>query len=199
MADERTYVRIPKAILQDRENQWSAYKESDVEELLLQYAKKQSGKNGLIRGGKICRHKAIKHLKEEVRKIVDNLGVELGWENMTLHVSIRQIEKLVSSLKSNEKLCLTGFSLIILNVLFNGSNDPNKLVEAMGKGLVSTCQIYTRKYNDNIVSEYIESCDKPFREAISKKQIGSYPPIPRTSTCINNTTNNYTAKTTNMC
>lgn len=200
MVDERTYVRVPKEVLQDRKNQWSAFKESDVEELLLQYAKKQSTNDGLVKGGKICRHKAIKHLKEKVRGIVNKLGVELGWEDMTLHVSIRQIEKLLSSLKSNDKLCLTGFSLIILNVLISENDDYKQLVEKMEQNIVNTCQIYIRKYNDNIIPEYIVSCDLPFENAMSKKQVGSYPHIPRTFVRVNNNLalNNMT-KRSNLC
>ena len=190
MADEKTYVRIPKTILQDRENQWSAFRESDVEELLLQYAKKQSTNNGLVKDGKICRHKAIKHLKKEVKKTTDKLGIVEGWESMSLYVSIRQIEKLLSSLKSNERLCLTGFSLIILNVLVNGNKPNKKLVESIGESVVNSCQIYTRRFNDNIVSEYIASCNEPFKEAIGQQKIGSYPPVPRTVININNNNNN---------
>lgn len=180
MADERTYVRISKALLQDQENRWSAFDESDVEELLLQYAKEQPVESGLIKDGKICRHKTIKHLVAKSNSIINDLGIHLDREDMPLKTSIRQVEKLLTSLKSDEKLCLTGFSLIILDALLNKNDDHIQTVEAMGTRLIDICRIYIRRVNDNIVPEYIVACKDTFNSSIRGQCTEPYPSIPRT-------------------
>ncbi len=185
MADERTYVRISKALLKERENRWSAFDERNVEELLLVYAKKQPIGSGLIKDGKICRHKTIKHLVRATNSYLKTLKTHLDREDMSLQTSTRQVKKLLSSLKSNKKLCLTGFSLIILDFLLNKDDDHIQTVNAMGSSVVDICRIYIKEFNDNIVPEYIVKCESTFYESINKQNTKPYPSIPRTEIPIN--------------
>lgn len=177
MTDEYVYIRITYPNNREGMLTWKKYDKEDLDEMLLQFAKKYnkraknlySTKNSKDR---LHRHNTITYLVSLVNNKIRSAGERNASPSLKRTASIRQVEKLFSSFTREKNLVLSAYSLIILDTLQTASK---KTIRKMGRSVVETTETYSQ---EKVAAEYIERCKETFDKILKGEKV-NYPSIPR--------------------